>query len=298
MATLDQKQPIEEGAIGAAIGGGLGGLAGSALGPLGIVGGAAAGAALGSKAGDFLSNILNPSSLTSTSNVAVKKDSSSSTGFANATTGEPVIPSKKGFFSSTKADDADVDDLGNAAGSYSRYPQMIFSASTSLTSGGGEFAKLLTQVEQDRMDTWGAPITVRGTWDFNGAALSVMERDQGFQDKWYDWSALATAGPSDERFYNKIGYKLDGGVNASSTRTQLGGAATYVENYKTSQGQAVVKSEITQLIAFTQPSGKPGMHLLMVQFLGPTEVWQNGGKAALKDLANSITLKGVKQLKG
>ena len=298
MATLDQKQPGEEGAIGAAIGGGLGGIAGSALGPLGIVGGAAAGAALGSKAGDFLSDIFDTGSKTQSKFVPVANDPASPTGFSNASTGANVEPPKKGF--STKVKQAvgmKVDDLGVPENGYKKHAEMIFTANTSLKPGGGEFADNLKTVEQARMKKAGWPVTVRGTWDFNGAALALMERDQYFAGNWFDFSQLGADGPSDAQFYQTVGYNI-AGHQASTAHTKFGGAHANVEKYIASGGQEVIKAEVTQLVAFTKPDGDPGLHLMMVQFLGPIDAWSKGGQKALINLANSVDMQGLKPIKG
>ena len=293
--SLDQKPAVQEGAIGAAIGGGLGGIAGAALGPLGIVGGAAAGAALGSKAGDFLANIFDKGSQTYTPNVAVKKDSLSPTGFVNATTGDQITPHEKGFGTKVKqALGSDVDDLGVAKNGYKKYPEMVFDASSSLKPGGA-YAEIIQQVTEKRGKDTGLPVTIRGTWDYQGATLVLVERDQWMQGFWADM-ATTPGGGNTYHLFAPLGWK---GVATSDSlvNTKFGTANGHAEKYDTAQGSMVVY-ETTQMVPLKLPTGQPGMHMLSVTFCGPESTWGTGARKAVIDLINSITLKGVTQLKG
>ena len=295
MNSLDQKQPVNEGAVGAAIGGGLGGIAGSALGPLGIVGGAAAGAALGSKAGDFLANIFDKGSQTYTPNVAISKDKNIPTGFVNATTGDAIKPPEKGFGTKVKqALGSDVDDLGVAKNGYKKYPEMVFNASSSLKPGG-KYAEIIQQVTEKRGKDCGLPVTIRGTWDYQGATLVLHERDQWMQGFWADM-ATTPGGGNIYHLFAPLGWK-GVGHSESLVNTKFGNANGHAEKYDTADGPMVVY-ETTQMVPLKLPDGQPGMHMLSVTFCGPETVWGTGARKAVVDLINSITLNGVTQLKG
>jgi hypothetical protein len=297
--SLDQKPAVQEGAIGAAIGGGLGGIAGSALGPLGIVGGAAAGAALGSKAGDFLSNIFDTGSQTYTPNVAVKKDSSSPTGFVNATTGDAITPPVKGFMTKVKqAAGMKVDDLGVPENGYKKYPPMIFSPTTNLKPTDSPLAGIMKQAQDTRMKSYGFPCTSLGTWDYKGAVLGLWERDQYMDGMWDDFGTLGGIAGDLQPFFKPFGYTASGSDHFTSSN-KFGGSAGGITKFNTKEGQEVIFGETFQKVAIVLPSGDPGQHLLCAQFLGPIDIWiKGGGQQALKEMFNSVELKGVKQLKG
>jgi hypothetical protein len=299
--SLDQKQPVNEGAIGAVIGGGLGGIAGSALGPLGIVGGAAAGAALGSKAGDFISGLVDGGSRMPATNASISKDPSSPTGFTQSDTGSAVTPPKKGFMTSVKqAAGMDVDDLGVKMNGYKKYPPMIFSPTTSLKPSSSPLADIMKQAEDIRMKTYGFPCTCLGTWDYKGAVLGLFERDQYMDGAWADYATIGGIPGDLQPFFKSFGYTTSGqGDIPFTSSNKFGGSAGGITKFNTKEGQEVILGETFQKVAIVLPNGDPGQHLLCAQFLGPIDIWiKGGGQAALKEIFNSVELKGVKQLKG
>jgi len=296
---INRLDAIEEGAVGAAIGGGLGGLAGSALGPIGTVGGAAAGAALGSKVGDFVSGLFNSGSRIHAPDVNIAKDSSSPTGFTHSDTGNPVSPPKKGFVTSVKqALGSDVDDLGVKRDGYKKYPPMIFVPTTKLKPSDSPLADIMKHAEDIRMKKYGFPCTSLGTWDYKDAVLGLWERDQYMDGAWADFATIGGIAGDLQPFFKFAGYTARGDSIFTSSN-KFGGSAGGITKFDTREGEQVIFAETFQKVAIELPNGDPGQHLLCAQFLGPIDTWtKGGGQRALKEMFNSVDLKGVKQLKG
>jgi len=282
---INRLDAIEEGAIGAAIGGGLGSL----------VGQRDAGAKMGSDLGDFVSNLFNKSDRTHTQDAPVNKDSNSPTGYVHASTGDAVKPPQKGFMTTVKqALGSDVDNLGVPKNGYKKYPQMIFDVNTSLKTGG-EYADIIIKTEAQRGKNCGWPVIVRSTYDYKGATLALIERDQWMQGFWDDMANTPGFGDN-AKLFAPFGWKLIAHSDGI-TSNKFGNANAHAEKYNTDEG-VMVAFETTQIVPFTSPTGQPSMHLLGVEFVGPEDTWNEGARRAIKDLINSIDLKGVKQLKG
>jgi len=292
--TLDQKRPVQEGAIGAAIGGGLGGVAGSALGPLGIVGGAAAGAALGSKAGDLMSKLFNhKDDDTDFDDGPVNQDSNSPTGYVTGS-GQVVQPPAGGLKPQPSRSPGDSDANGVPDGGYKSYSPSIFSVKTALPTGG-DYGEKIKRAMAIRSSWLGQSIKVLGTWDYKGASVAVAEYDAP-RKHWVDTSELGGTGDTRED-WEPLGYKFLGSKRFD-TSNKFGNCIGNAEHYKAGiMGSDIMVIETTQLVAFSQPTGTPGMHYLKSVFCGPSQVWKSGGLNALQDLVNSIDLKGVEQLK-
>jgi len=271
------SSPMIEGEIGRKIGSTIGGIFGKRAGDrLGQI---------GSNIGDIFDE---PGSDKSS-----EQDSDNSTGYVTKS-GQAIVPPPGGMKVQPQRGAEDNDEKGVIDGGYKPYASSIFSVNSNL-SPGGKYSAQIEKAMSIRSKFLGQRISVLNTYDYNGATLSINEYDAPLKH-WVDTSSLGGRGDTRED-WEPLGYKFLGSKRFDSSN-KFGNCIGNAEKYKGSMFSSnILVAETTQLVAFKQPTGTPGMHYLKAVFCGPVESWQSGGLNALMSLVDSVELKGVVEIK-
>jgi hypothetical protein len=189
-----------------------------------------------------------------------------------------------------------VDRLGYSAADYQAQDIVPVKANLGLPQGSGNYDRALRAMEKYREQFMDTPVTMLGTWGYNGASLGYWTNN-GNHQKAYDVGSFGAVEDSYDPLFAKLGLKRSGKMNIPLTPNQFGGAynAAHILS-KPNSSKQLVYAETFQIVPFRTEKG-PGLRTMSTCFLGPKSVWDSGGQEQLQALFSSFELaNGAKPL--
>jgi hypothetical protein len=181
-----------------------------------------------------------------------------------------------------------VDRLGYSPADYQAQDIVPVKASLGLPQGTGNYDRGLRAIEKYREQYMATPVTMLGTWNYNGASLGLWTNNNNYQ-KAFEVGSLAAADDDYSPLFAKFGLKTSGKMTIPLSPNRFGGAYNSAHLLSKPNGRDLIYAETWQIVPFRTEKG-PGLRAMNTCFLGPKSVWDDGGRDQFQALFSSFEL--------